>query len=407
MQIVPLFLIAAAAMVLVGLRPRGIPEWVWALAGALLVVLFGYEPAAAAARAIAAQWNVLLFILGLMGLAAAAEESGAFAWIAEVMLERARGSRRRLFVLLFLSGAALTFLLSNDATAIAFTPIVYRAVAKRGGDALPYLFGCTFVADTASFGLPFANPANILVLPRPHALAYLLHLGPPQLAAIAINLGLFLLLFRSQLRGRYEFEGAGAPHPSAARTLIVLCCVAAAYLAALAFDVPLGPVAVGGAIVALVVARTGARQLARHVSWSTFVLLAGLFAMLDAVARAGLVSAALNGLGRVASYGPLALIAAASTGSALLSNLFNNLPIAVASSYVVAHGPSEHLAYPLIAGVDLGPNLTTVGSLATILWVAALRKRGVEIDPLVYLRLGVIVVPPMIAVTALWLALVR
>ena len=165
-----LLAIAGITMSLVGIRPRAIPEWMWALAGAALVIALGFEPVGAALSAIARQWNVLFFVLGLMGLSAAAEESGAFTWVAEVMVERARGSRRRLFVLLFLSGAVLTFLLSNDATAIVFTPLVYRAVAKRGGDALPFLFGCVFVADTASFGLPFANPANILVLPQPQIL---------------------------------------------------------------------------------------------------------------------------------------------------------------------------------------------------------------------------------------------
>ena len=405
MNSIPLFLIVAIAMALVGIRPRGIREWVWAVGGALLVIAFQYEPIGGALQAIARQWNVLLFILGLMGLSAAAEESGAFAWVAELMLERARGSRRRLFILLFLSGAVLTFLLSNDATAIAFTPIVYRAVAKRGGDAMPFLFGCTFVADTASFGLPFANPANILVLPAPHPVAYLLHLGPPQLAAIAINLGLFLAIFRPQLRGRYEFKEAGSPHPAAARTLIAMCVVVAGYLVALSFEIPIGPIACAGAILTMLVARLGLRDAVRHVGWSTFALLGGLFAMLDAVARAGFIDWALHILEGAGRYGALAATASATFGAAVLSNLLNNLPVAVASSYVVAQAPSEHLAYPLIAGVDLGPNLTTAGSLATILWIAALRKRGIEVSPLEYLRLGLIVVPPMLLATVLWLAI--
>lgn len=86
--------IAVAAMVLVGLRPRGIAEWVWAVAGAVALLLLGLEPPASALRAIGDQWNVLLFILGLMGISAAAECSGLFEWIAGVVLERAGGSRR-------------------------------------------------------------------------------------------------------------------------------------------------------------------------------------------------------------------------------------------------------------------------------------------------------------------------
>ncbi|HEY9084805.1 MAG TPA: SLC13 family permease [Candidatus Tyrphobacter sp.] len=396
--------IAIAAMLLAGIRPKGTREWMWAGGGAALLLLLGVEPAIAAAHALAEQWNVLLFILGLMGLSAAAEESGAFALVAEHAVQRAGGSRRRLFVWLFLAGAALTMLLSNDATAILFTPIVYRAVASRGGDALPFLFGCTFVADTASFGLPFANPANLIVVPRPHVLEYLLHLAPPEAFAIAINLALFLVLFRSQIRGRYEVEKRPQPAPAAVRTLVAVCCVAAGYLAAMAFDVPLGPVAVAGAVVTLAVARVRLATAARHVGWSTFVLLAALFVLLDALARAGFIGWTLHGLDAAAAYGSLAAIAAAAAGSALLANVVNNLPVAVASSHIVLQEP--HLAYPLIAGTDLGPNLTTTGSLATILWMAALRRRGVSVSPLEYLRLGLVVVPPMLAVSILWLWLV-
>ncbi len=399
-------IIVVVTMVLAGLRPKRTREWMWVAAGALLLLALRYEDLASVAHAIAAQWNVLLFILGLMGLAAAAEEGGAFALVAEYVVRSAGGSKRKLFVLLFLAGAVLTILLSNDATAIAFTPIVYRAVAKRGLDALPFLFGCTFVADTASFGLPFANPANVIVLPRPHILDYVIHLAPAEGAAIAINLAIFLVLFRAELRGRYETaEMVEKKEPAAVRTLGAICLVALAYLAALAFDVPLGPVAAAGALVVLAVARVSPKRAASHVSWSTFVLLAALFVLLDPLDRAGLVAWVLHGLHAAAHYGAPAEIAIAAVGAALLSNFLNNLPVAVASAHVVAHAP--HLAYPLILGVDLGPNLTTAGSLATILWVSALRKRDIHVSPLEYLRLGAITVPPMLAASILWLWLAR
>jgi arsenical pump membrane protein len=401
------YLIAFAAMILVGLRPKAIPEWVWPLAGAAGLLVLGLEPAAAALRAVAGQWNVLLFILGLMGISAAAECSGLFEWVASVVLARSGGSRRRLFVSIFLTGGALTALLSNDATAIVFTPVVYRAVSKRGIDALPYLFACTFVADTASFGLPFSNPANLLVVPRPQLGAYALHLGPPMLVALALNLGIFLWLFRKEVRGRYRVEPAAALEPRAKRTLVAALAVALAYAGALLAGWPLGPVALGGALVALAAGGVGPRQASARIGWTTFVLLAGLFVLLDAVARAGLVGLALGGLHDAAHDGPLATILAAAFGSALASNLLNNLPIAVISGAISAHAASHWLTYALIAGVDLGPNLTTTGSLATILWLSILRERGLQVSPLEYLRLGLSVVPAMLLATSLWLWLVR
>jgi len=400
-------LIALAAIALVGIRPKGVSAWIWAAGGALILVLLGLEPRRLALDAVAAQWNVLLFILGLMGISAAAECSGLFEWIADVALERAGGSRRRLFVWLFLAGGLMTALLSNDATAIVFTPVVYRAVAKRGIDALPYLYGCTFVADTASFGLPFSNPANLLVLSRPNFGQFVYHLGPPMVVAVAINLVVFMALFRRRLRGSYSREPAPALDARKRRVLVEMLAVAGAYFVALILDWPLGPVALAGAAGVLLAARVGVRESAERIGWSTFILLAGVFVLLDAVSRAGLLGWALGALRGASHDGPLATILAAGFGSALASNLLNNLPIAVISGAIVGHAGDAGLAYPLIAGVDLGPNLTTTGSLATILWLSIVHERGVVVSALEYVRLGLSVVPATLLATSLWLWLVR
>ncbi len=396
--------VAAVATVLLAVRPWRVPGWVWPVSGALLVVLLGYEPAVAAADAIGRQWNVLLFILGLMGLSAAAQASGAFQWIADFVLDRARGSRRRLFILLFLACALVTVLLSNDATAIALTPVVYGAVSRcAGGQVKPFLFGCIFAANTASFGLPFSNPANVLILPHARLLPYVWHLGPPQVAAIGINLAIFLFYFREQLCGGFPLVHATLPSGRTARTLVALAAVGAAYVIALMVRWPLGPVAVLGATLTLTAAACTPLAAARSISWKTLVLLAGLFVLLDAVARAGFVEWMVTELDRALRYGIFAGAAVAATGAALLSNVFNNLPIAVAAAYIVAHVTSERIAYPLIVGVDIGPNLTTAGSLATILWLAIVRNYGVRIGLAEYARVGALVVPATIGVSVLWL----
>lgn len=398
--------IAAVAILLLALRPFRIPGWIWPVAGAFVIVSLSVEPLRSAGEAVARQWNVLLFILGLMGISAAAEESGAFVWIADLVLHRARGSRRRLFILLYGASAIVTLLLSNDATAIALTPIVYRAVADRANGAVkPFLLSCVFVANAASFGLPFSNPANVLILPHPRFWPYVAHLGPPQLAVVVVMLAVLLFFYRDDLEANFGPVAFRAPDRRTVQTLVALASVVVAYVVALLYDWPLGPVAILGA--ALTVAVSGVRlsRVAARISWETLALLVGLLVLLDGVARTGFVSLAIVELDHAAGYGGLITSLAAAGGAALLSNVFNNLPVAVAASYIVAHVHAQHIAYPLIVGVDAGPNLVTTGSLATILWLAILRERGVRVSLGEYLRLGALVVPITIVICVLWLGI--
>lgn len=393
-------------MLLIALGPRRIPAWIWPAGGALVVVALQAESLPAAGFSIAAQWNVLVFIAALMVISSAADESGLFSWIADVIVARANGSQHKLFSYLFLGGALLTIVMSNDTTAVVFTPIVYRAVSGRGLTALPFLYACTFVADTASFGFPFSNPANILVLPRPELIPFIVHLTIPMLVAVALNLVIFRFIFRRALQDDYTYP---APPPLDARTrnvLIAMVIVALLYFLAVGFDMSLGPTAALGALIVLCAARPNPRVVIARVSWTTLVLLCGLFVLLDAVEHQGAIVWALRGLDDAAHSGAFGEILAAAFGSAIASNLINNLPVAALSGTIVAH-VGHSLAYPLIAGADVGPNLSTTGSLATILWLAIVRERGLHVSTREYARLGLCVVPPTLLLTCLWLWLVR
>jgi arsenical pump membrane protein len=404
-MVIAVVAIAVVSVGLLTLRPRGVAPWIWPIAGAVIVVVAGFEPLRIAAEAIGRQWNVLLFIGGLMGVAAAASEANVFRAVAGRLLVRGQGSKRRLFVWVFLGGAGMTALLSNDATAVVLTPIIYDIVSALGIDHLPYVFAGLFVADTASFGLPFSNPANVLILPHPNVVRYLLHLGVPELAAIAINCLVFLWIFRKQLTGGYTIPPVSPVSAQAMRVGIGLLVLTTGYVVALLYHFPLGPVALAGAIALVLVGRVAPQRALRRIGWSTLAMLAGLFVLVDAVVRANVANAVVQALdGHTFSIG---IAAAAAFGAAVFSNLFNNLPVAVASAYAAAHDSTQHIAYPLIAGVDLGPNLTFSGSIATLLCLDVLRRHGVRVSLRQYVTLGLAVVPLCLAVTVVWLWIVR
>ncbi|MGA3038516.1 MAG: SLC13 family permease [Vulcanimicrobiaceae bacterium] len=393
-------------MLLVALGPRRIPAWIWPVGGALVLVALKTESLPAAVLSITSNWNVLLFIAALMAISAAADESGLFGWIAGIIVAHAKGSRAKLFSYLFLGGALLTIVMSNDTTAVVFTPIVYRAVSGCGLSVLPFLYACTFVADTASFGFPFSNPANILVLPRPELISFMLHLTIPMLVAVALNLAIFRFIFRRALEGDYELPLPPPLDPRTRNVLIAMAIVALLYFLAVGFDISLGPTAALGAVIVLASARANPRIVIARVSWTTLVLLCGLFVLLDAVEHQGAIVWVLRGLHDAAHSGAFGEILSAAFGAALASNLINNLPVAALSGTIVAQA-GHSLAYPLIAGADVGPNLSTTGSLATILWLSIVRERGLHVSRREYARLGLCVVPPTLLFTCLWLWLVR
>ncbi len=192
-------------LTLAGIMTR---PWRWnesriALTGAAVLLLLGLISPADAARTLLRDWNTFLFFLGMMGLSAMAETAGLFDWLAVQAAQFARGSAARLFLNVFLLGTVITMIFSNDATALILTPVVYVLVTRLRLPVLPYMFACTFIADTASFLLPISNPINIIVLSRfPLDLfSFLRLLLLPSLVVIAINFAIFYLLYRSQLKG--------------------------------------------------------------------------------------------------------------------------------------------------------------------------------------------------------------
>lgn len=155
--------IAALVAVAIVVRPLRWPEAVWACAGALLVVALGLLPFAEAIAAIAKGSDVYLFLVGMLLLSELGRRGGLFDWLATFAVNHARGSPRRLFLLVFAVGTLVTIFLSNDATAVVLTPAVFAVARKAQARALPLLFACAFIANAASFVLPISNPANIVL----------------------------------------------------------------------------------------------------------------------------------------------------------------------------------------------------------------------------------------------------
>jgi arsenical pump membrane protein len=404
-----LWLIALASIVCMLLRPWRVPEAIWISAGAILLVLTRLLSVRSAWHAVGRGTDVYLFLLGMMLLAELARHEGVFDWIADVAVKHANGSAARLFLLIYLTGVAVTALLSNDATAVVLTPAVLAAVRRAGVEPKPYLLTCALVANAASFILPISNPANLVVYG-----SHIPALGPwlrlfllPSLVSVTVTYLCLRGLSRKTLRnGIHRHQEAVPLTPNGRIALAGLLLAAAALLIASGFGLDLGLPTCAAAVVAVVMVslrdRSIAKRVLRDVSWSIIPLVAGLFILVEAMTQGGMLQLAQHALLWLLQAPRMIGALGAAFGVALLSNLMNNLPVALAAGNVLAHThAAQPLAHAILIGVDLGPNLSVTGSLATILWLIALRREKVPITAGEFLRTGIIVMPAALLMSVL------
>jgi arsenical pump membrane protein len=401
----PVFLswgIAVGATAGVITRPFKWPEAVWAVAGALLLVVLGLLPAQQALEAVGKGTDVYLFLFGMMVLSEVGRREGLFDWVAVLAVNHAKGSPRRLFLLVYIVGVVITTFLSNDATAVVLTPAVFAAAKKAQTKPLPLLFICAFIANAASFVLPISNPANLVLYGNhmPPLLTWMARFAVPSVLSVVAT---FFMLRWSQ---RHALQGACASElervelsVSGRIALGGIGVTAVALLLVSAFDIQLGwPTAILGALTAAIVLiqeRKSPVPMIREISWSVLPLVAGLFVLVEMLEQTGVVGHLADVLNAATQHGEIATAAASGGIIAIASNLVNNLPagLIASSTLLQAHSP-ERVVDALLIGVDLGPNLSITGSLATILWLNAIRREGENVGFLMFLKVGAVVMLP-------------
>lgn len=410
----PIFAIAALATLGVITRPLRIPEYVWAVVGTVVLVAFGFLPWRNAVAAAAKGIDVYLFLIGMMLLAEVARQEGLFDWLAALAVRHARSSARRLFLIIYSVGTIVTVFLSNDATAVVLTPAVYSAATAARVEPLPYLFICAFIANAASFVLPISNPANLVIFGAhmPPLAQWLYQFTLPSIASILITYLLLRFTQRAAMNQKISEEFATEPLSVGGKCVAVgIALTALGLLGASSLDRQLGlPTFIAGIAVTVIVLITSRRSplpVLRDISWGVLPLVAGLFILVASVEQTGILNSVTQMLHNVAASSPRDASFGAGILVALASNLLNNLPTGLVAATVSqsADVPLQVTSATLI-GVDLGPNLSVTGSLATILWLMALRREGEAVTVWQFLKLGIIVMPPVLVVALLAITVV-
>jgi arsenical pump membrane protein len=387
-------------------RPRDLPEAVAGVPAALLVVATGTISLQHTEDELSRLWPVVAFLAAILVLAKLCADEGLFRAAGAWMARGCRGHPQRLLVYVFTVGAVVTAVLSLDATVVLLTPVVFATAARVGARPRPHVYACTHLANSGSLLLPVSNLTNLLAFAATGLsfTRFTALMSLPWLSAVAVEYVVFRWFFASDLGAGGE-SSTPADEPTVPIVVIALLAVTLVGFA-IASVIGINPAwvaAVGAAVLgarALVQRRTSLVQIGQSASVPFLVFVLALAVVVRAVVDNGLDT----GLGRILPGGQslLALLGVAVV-AAVLANVISNLPAAlVLIPLAVASGPGASLA--VLLGVNIGPNLTYAGSLATLLWRRVLREHDAEPALGDFTRLGLVSVPVVlvVSVVGLW-----
>jgi arsenical pump membrane protein len=400
-----LVLVLACAII----RPFGWPEAVVAVPAAALVIATGALPLDAALDEVARLAPVIGFLAAVLVLAQLCDDDGLFHACGAWMARTAAGRPRRLLAQVFMAASAITAVLSLDATVVLLTPVVFATATRLGARPKPHVYACTHLSNTASLLLPVSNLTNLLAFTASGLsfTRFAALMALPWVAAIAVEYLVFRRFFATDLDAGAQAASVSEPPPLPMFALVTVGCTLAGFVLASAVGVDPTWAALAGALVlaarALLRRRTTPRALlsAASVPFLAFVLALGV--VVRAVVDNGLDEA----LGQLIPEGTgLVDLFALAALAAVLANVINNLPaVLVLLPLTAPSGPGAVLA--VLLGVNIGPNLTYAGSLATLLWRRIVHAHDEEVELREFTRLGVYAVPASLAaaVAALWVSL--
>ncbi|MGK6324016.1 arsenic transporter [Sphingomonas sp. DT-51] len=406
-------------------QPRGLDIGWSALGGAAVALLAGVVSLSDVPVVWGIVWNATATFVAIIIVSLLLDEAGFFEWAALHVARWSGGHGRRLFVLIVLLGAAVSALFANDGAALILTPIVIamlRALGYRDKATLAFVMAAGFVADTASLPLIVSNLVNIVSADffRIGFADYASVMVPVDLASIAATLVVLLLFFRRDVPTSYDVAQLRAPADAILDRAtfragwVVLAALLAGFFLLEPLGVPVSAVAAAGAVLLLAIAGRGrvieTRKVLRGAPWQVVIFSLGMYLVVYGLRNAGLTDHLAGLLNRTAEGGVWG--AAFGTGiiAALLSSVMNNMPTVLvgALSIDATHATGavrEAMIYANVIGCDLGPKITPIGSLATLLWLHVLGQKGIRIGWGYYFRIGTTLTIPVLLVTLAALAL--
>ncbi|MDH1265982.1 arsenic transporter [Pseudomonas sp. GD03944] len=412
-------------LVLVIWQPRGLGVGWSASIGALIALAVGAVSLSDIPTVWAIVWNATATFIAVIVICLLLDEAGFFEWAALHVARWAKGSGHRLFCFCILLGAAVSALFANDGAALILTPIVMSmlvALRFSAATTLAFVMAAGFIADTASLPLVVSNLVNIVSADY-FGLGfseYASVMVPVNLVSVAATLLVLFLFFRRDLPQHYALDVLPAPETVIRdrATFVVgwwmLLVLLIGLFALEPLGIPISAVAAVCAAILFAVAARGhrisTRRVLREAPWQVVVFSLGMYLVVYGLKNAGLTDLLTQVLDRFAEQGLWSAAIGTGVLSALLSSVMNNMPsVLIGALSIQASGAEgvvrEAMIYANVIGCDLGPKITPIGSLATLLWLHVLERKGLRITWGYYFKVGIVLTLPVLLITLSALAL--
>lgn len=419
------FLIFLGTIIFVIWQPRGLGIGWSAMAGAVLALALGVVQLADIPVVWGIVWNATITFIAVIIISLLLDEAGFFEWAALHVARWGRGNGRSLFAYLVLLGAAVAALFANDGAALILTPIVIAmllALKFSPAATLAFVTAAGFIADTASLPLIVSNLVNIVSADFFNIgfAEYASVMVPVNLVSIAATLGMLLWFFRRDIPATYDLSQLRLPQLAIRDAATfragwwVLALLLMGFFGLEHIGVPISAVAAAGAAILLAVAARGhvisTRKVLREAPWQIVIFSLGMYLVVYGLRNAGLTDHLAAILNKFAEHGVWSAALGTGVLTAFLSSIMNNMPTvlvgALAIDASIAQGAvREAMIYANVIGSDLGPKITPIGSLATLLWLHVLARKNIRITWGYYFKVGIVLTLPVLLLTLIALAL--